>query len=161
MSQQSSPLSSPRRVGSYQRRLNHWPEYSEYTVSEETEKKMSELLRDIKSLTEDLHYYPEEMTFLMGRMRKEMEGQETMMNREVVEGERNAFIERFKHKLSMERANYQRNVKELLRCKKEYRLEKQREEIRANGIKRMKKMGEEDKHRWKKTEEAEDLEDII
>jgi hypothetical protein len=33
-------------------------------------------------------------------------------------------------------------MKELLRCKKEYRIEKQREEIRANGIKRMKKMGD-------------------
>jgi hypothetical protein len=35
-------------------------------------------------------------------------------------------------------------MKELLRCKKEYRIEKQREEIRANGIKRMKKMGDMD-----------------
>ena len=29
-----------------------------------------------------------------------------------------------------------------MRCKKEYRIEKQREEIRANGIKRMKKFRE-------------------
>jgi hypothetical protein len=40
----------------------------------------------------------------------------------------------------LERENYRRNVKELLRCKKEYRIEKQREEIRANGIKRNRKL---------------------
>lgn len=49
-----------------------------------------------------------------------------------------------------------------MRCKKEYRLEKQREEIRANGIKRMKKMGDEERRKWTQVEDTtEDLEDII
>ena len=49
-------------------------------------------------------------------------------------------------------------MKELLRCKKEYRIEKQREEIRANGIKRLKKMGgnELKKNKMKVDEKEED-----
>lgn len=40
-------------------------------------------------------------------------------------------------------------MKELMRCKKEYRIEKQREEIRANGIKRMKKFKDIDTRKYK------------
>ena len=44
------------------------------------------------------------------------------MDREVVEEEKNSFQYRFKHKINLERENYKRNVKELVRCKKEYRI---------------------------------------
>lgn len=47
--------------------------------------------------------------------------------------------ERFDYLMELERENYKKNVKELLRCRKEYYLERRREEIRANGIKRLKK----------------------
>lgn len=48
-------------------------------------------------------------------------------------------------------------MKELLRCKKEYRLEKQRMEIRANGIKRSKRVTDDTLNARKKTVEVQDL----
>lgn len=82
-----------------------------------------------------------EETLVMSRiMQKELNWQQRQMDRELLEEEKNSFLHRFKHKISLERENYKRNVKELVRCKKEYRIEKQREEIRANGIKRHRKL---------------------
>lgn len=72
---------------------------------------MRELLVEMRRLTEDSQSYPEEMTYLVRRMREDMGGQEKAMNREVAHAERQAFAERFKHKMSMEKANYQRNVR--------------------------------------------------
>ena len=48
---------------------------------------------------------------------------------------------KFEYLFQLEQQNYKRNMRELIRCKKEYTLEKRREEIRANGIRRMKKVG--------------------
>jgi hypothetical protein len=41
--------------------------------------------------------------------------------------------------MDIERENYKRNIKSFIKCKKEYKIERRREEIRANGIIRLKK----------------------
>lgn len=89
-------------------------------------------------------------------MEKEFRSQQAAMDQEIVTDEKNSFMHRFKHKITLERENYKRNIKELLRCKKDYRLEKQREEIRANGIKRSKRTSDNANNR-KKTVDLREL----
>ena len=84
--------------------------------------------------------------------------QQDQINSEILMEEKSAFEHKFDYKINLEREKYKKNMKELLRCKKEYRIEKQREEIRANGIKRLKKMGgsELKKNKMKVEEKEED-----
>lgn len=77
---------------------------------------------------------------LMDIVSQEMREEEESQVRSSVREEKDRFVERFKQKIGMEHDNYKKNMKEFTLCKKAFRIEKQREEIRANGIKRVKRL---------------------
>ena len=56
--------------------------------------------------------------------------------------ENNNLGNKFNYLIDLEQERYKRTVKELTRIKKEFYLERTREEIRANGIKRVKNFKE-------------------
>ena len=57
-----------------------------------------------------------------------------------MEREANNLGPRFKYMIELEEHRRRRNAKELIRMKKNFYLESNKEEIRANGIKRLKKL---------------------
>jgi hypothetical protein len=127
-----------------QRYLSYWPKYSRYAMTEQDHLRFEQILRKCGQIGAEGSGQNEDVGEMTGIIRAVIEEQQGTINREVLEEERGAFEHKFDYKINLEREKYKRNMKELLRCKKEYRLEKQREEIRANGIKRMKKLGEMD-----------------
>jgi hypothetical protein len=76
-------------------------------------------------------------------VRMQLAGQQSQLNRELVQNEYNNLGHKFNYLIELERDRYKRNIKDLVKCKKEFYLESRREEIRANGIKRFKRFGDE------------------
>lgn len=89
---------------------------------------------------EDVKEYSEELRDLVEVFRKEQVIEEKEEQEEAIQSEKRDVLFRYQYKLNVERDTFRRNVRSYLKCVQDYRNERKREEVRANGIKRLKRI---------------------
>lgn len=84
--------------------------------------KLDKIAKKCDQLNKHEGFGNEELGVMINLIKQQINIQQDKLNKEVLDEEKNAFSHKFDYKINLEKDKYKKNVKQLLKCKKQYRL---------------------------------------